>query len=64
MKTCKCGNEIKDGKHPKMCYSCLCAKEVMKKGVEHTPSHKAVKGLKHISLFGIGWAEKLLFSKR
>ncbi len=63
MKNCKCGNEIKSGKHPKMCYPCLCAKEVMEKGVERTPSHKAVKGLKQISNYGIGWAEKLLMRK-
>lgn len=65
MKTCKhCGNPLKENKHDKLCYPCLCTKEVMNKGVERTPSHKAVKGLKQISLFGIGWAEKLINFKK
>jgi len=64
MKTCKsCGNPLKDCKNEKLCYACLCTQEILQKGVEHTRSSKAVKGLKMISLFGRGWAEKLLVRK-
>jgi len=60
LKSCiSCGKTLKEGKNDNLCYSCLCAKEVMKKGAEHTRSSKAVKGLKKILTFGRGWAEKL-----
>ena len=64
MKTCKsCGNPLKEGKNDKLCYACLCAQEVLRKGAQFTRSGKAVKGLKMISIFGLGWAEKLLLRK-
>jgi hypothetical protein len=64
MKTCKsCGNELKENKNEKLCHACICAKKVMEKGIEHTRSSEAVKGLKMISLFGRGWAEKLVVRK-
>lgn len=58
LNTCEgCGIPIKDGKS--MCFSCNSAKEVMTKGVEHTPSNKAVAGLKRIDEMGLGWAQSL-----
>ena len=63
MKICEsCGNPLKENKG-EICYKCNCAKKVMIKGVEHTRSSEAVKGLKHIHLFGLGWASKLLLRK-
>jgi len=64
IRTCKgCGNELKQS-DIKLCYACKCTVEFVKKGVEHTPSHKAIKAEKQIFTFGYGWLDSLMFKAR
>jgi len=61
IKTCKsCGNELKDKSSSKLCYDCLCTIEFVQKGIEHCPSHKAIKAEKQIFTFSFGWLDSLM----